>query len=64
LVHVWFTPSEGPKGFVNWFLKKSDYGSWTMEKCHLPCSDSMVHSVKTTLNWFDNGCSFMAPWLV
>ena len=30
LVHIRFTPSEGPKGFVNWFFKKSDHqvGSW------------------------------------
>ena len=24
LIHIWFTPSEGPKGFVNLFLKKLD----------------------------------------
>ena len=26
LVHIRFTPSEGPKDFVNWFFKKSDHG--------------------------------------
>jgi hypothetical protein len=26
LVHIRFTPSEGPKGFVNLFFKKSDHG--------------------------------------
>ena len=31
LVHIWFTPSEGPKGFINWFLKKSDHGSWIIK---------------------------------
>ena len=25
LVHIWFKPSEGPKGFVNFFLNNSDY---------------------------------------
>ena len=51
LVHIWFTPSEGPKGFVNWFFKKPDHGSWTwcrtMKKDHLPWSNFMVHGV----NW-------------
>ena len=27
LVHIWFTPSEGPQGFVNWFFNKSDHGN-------------------------------------
>ena len=33
LVHIRFTPSEGPKGFVNWFFffKKPDHGSWTIK---------------------------------
>ena len=34
LVHIWFTPSEGPKGFANWFLEKSNLGSWTMKSDH------------------------------
>jgi hypothetical protein len=38
LAHIWFTPSEGPKGFVNWYFGKSDHGSWTMETHHLPWS--------------------------
>ena len=40
LVHIWFTPSEGPKGFVNLFFKKLEHGSWTIKlnhgKNHLP----------------------------
>jgi hypothetical protein len=44
-------PSEGCKGFVNWFFKKSDHRSWTwswtMEKGHLPLYNFMVHGV----NW-------------
>ena len=43
LVHIRFTPSERPKDFVNWLLKKLDHGSWTMETSHLPWSDFMVH---------------------
>jgi hypothetical protein len=27
LVHIWFTPSEGPKSFVNWSFKKPNHGS-------------------------------------
>ena len=34
LVHIWFTPSEGSKGFVNWIFKKSDHGSWTVKSDH------------------------------
>ena len=34
LVHIWFTPGEGPKGFVNWFSKISDHGSWTIKSDH------------------------------
>ena len=49
LVHIWFTPSEGPKGFVNCFFQKSYNGSWTMEKCCLPWSDFMVHGVNQPL---------------
>ena len=33
LVHIWLTPSEGPKGFVIDFLRNQ-----TMEKGHLPWS--------------------------
>ena len=50
VVHVWFTPSEGPKGFVNLFLRNwtIKVGPWrqTMEKGHLPWSDFMVHNPK------------------
>ena len=31
LVYILFTPSEGPKGFENWFFKKSDHESWTIK---------------------------------
>ena len=34
LIHIGFTPSEGPKGFLNRFLKKPNYGSWTMKSYH------------------------------
>ena len=27
LIHIWLTPSEGPKDFV----KESDHGSWTIK---------------------------------
>ena len=49
-VHIWFTPSEGPKDFVNQFLKKLDHESHTMKlghgKGHLTWSNFMVHGVK------------------
>ena len=49
LIHIRFTLSEGPKGFVNWFFEESDYESWTIKsdhgKGHLPWSDVMVHGV-------------------
>ena len=48
-IYIWFTPSEGPKGFLNLFFKKSDHGCWTMEKDHLPWSDFMVHGVNQPL---------------
>ena len=51
LVHIWFTPNEGPKGFVHWFFEKLDHGSWTMEKCHLPWSDFMVYAVNWPSVW-------------
>ena len=37
LVHIWFTLSEGPKGFVKWIM---EVGPWshTMTKGHLPWS--------------------------
>ena len=42
LVHIQFTPSKEPKGFVNYFLKKSDHGSWTMKRDHGKRPSSMV----------------------
>jgi hypothetical protein len=34
LVHIWFTPIEGSKDFVNWFFKKLDHGCWTIKSDH------------------------------
>ena len=49
LVHIWLTPSERSKGFVNWYLNKLEHGSWTFKsdhgKGHLPWSDFMIHGV-------------------
>ena len=42
IVHIWFTPSEGPKGFMNYFLKKSDHGSWTIKSDQLERPSSTV----------------------
>ena len=42
LVHIGFTPSEGPKGFVSLFFKKSDHESWTMKLDHGKRLSSMV----------------------
>ena len=44
------TPSEGPKGFVYWFLKKTDHGSWAIKLDHekrplsMPTSWSMMYT--------------------
>jgi hypothetical protein len=49
LVHIRFTPSEGPKAFKTNFLRSRtmEVGPWTrtIEKGPLPWSDFMVHSV-------------------
>jgi hypothetical protein len=46
LVHIRFTPSEGPHSFVKCFFPpKSNHGNWTEKKYHLPRSDFMVHGV-------------------
>ena len=34
LVHIRFTPSEGPKDFANWFSKNSDHKRWTTKSDH------------------------------
>ena len=65
LVHMWFTPSEGSKGCVNRFPKKSqtmEVGpqSQTMEKGHLPWSDFMVHGVNSPLM----SCTLFAKGLI
>ena len=50
LVHIQFTPSVGPIGFVDLFFKKTYYESWTpMKKGHPPWSDFMVHVVNRPL---------------
>ena len=45
LVHIWLTPSEGPKGFVNWFGKKSNHGSWIIksDRGQMPSSMVILH---------------------
>ena len=45
LVHIWFAPSNGPKGYINWFWKKSAHESWTMKSDHGKGPSSMVHGV-------------------
>ena len=42
LIHIWFTPSEGLKDFVNWFFKKSVRESWNMKFDHEKRPPSMV----------------------
>ena len=42
LVHIWFTPSEEPKGFVNCFFKIWNHGTWTMKSDHEKRPSSMV----------------------
>ena len=53
LVHIWFTPSEEPKGFVIDFLRYGtmELGPWsrTMEKGRPPWSNFMVHGVNQPL---------------
>ena len=34
LVHIRFTPSGGPKGFVNCTFKKSNHESWAIKSDH------------------------------
>ena len=41
-VHIWFTPNEGSKDFINSFLKESDHGSWTIKSDHGKGPSSMV----------------------
>ena len=45
-IHIWFTPSEGPTCFINWFVTM-EVGPWsqTMEKCHPPWSNFMIHGI-------------------
>ena len=53
LVHIWFTPSEGPKAFQTIFSRSRtmEVGPWThtIKKGHLPWSNFMVHSVNRPL---------------
>ena len=45
MVHIRFTPSQGPQGIENWFIQKSDYGNVTIEECPLTWDNFMVHDV-------------------
>jgi hypothetical protein len=54
LVHIRFTPSEGPKGFTNWFFE--EIGPWMLDhrvrpwkEGHFPWSDYMVHEINRPL---------------
>ena len=49
LVHIQFTPREKPKGFVIWFFKKPNHGSWTIKSDHGKMPSSMVHGVNRPL---------------
>ena len=51
-VPIWFTPSEGPQGFVNWFLKKS--GPWRSDHGKKPSSMVRLHapSCKPANSWW------------
>ena len=42
LVYIRFTPSERSKGFVNWYIKKWEHGSWTFKSDHGKRPSSMV----------------------
>ena len=42
LVLIWFTPSEGPKGFIYYFFKKSDQKIWTIKSDNETRPSSMV----------------------
>ena len=59
LVHIQFTPSEGPKGFVNWFFEISGHGCWTMNWDHERRPSSMSEAIfpwshfMATLLWSD-----------
>ena len=53
LIHIRFTPSEGPKAFKTIFLRSQTMEvrpcPWTIEKGHLPWSDFMVYNVNMPL---------------
>ena len=53
LVHIWFTPSQGPKGFKNAIIqiRTMEVWSWsvTMEKCPLTWDNFMVHDINNPL---------------
>ena len=63
LVHIWFTPNEGPKAFNTNFLRSQtmEVGPWTrtIDKGHLPWSNFMVHSVNWPWRVGDNAPSYV-----
>ena len=65
LVHLWFTPSEGPKGFVDWFFKEirqekleHEVGPWKKAIFHGPTSWSMMY----TGLWAQSYGSYLRLW--
>ena len=68
LVHIQFTPSEGPKGVVNRLFKKSDHGGWTIKSDHGKDHLFMVglHSpwCKPTPKWREGALSYMSVPLI
>ena len=63
LVHIWFTSSEGPKGFVNFFFKKSGHGSWTIKSDHgkMPSSMVQLHGPWCKLALSEVGWCYICP---
>ena len=64
LVHIWSKPNEVPEGFVNWFVKKSDHGSWIIKSDHgkkdqLPLQSTLSHFYQTqnTYSWNTKICN-------
>ena len=52
-IHIRFTPSKRPKGFVNWWFTKSDHGCWTIKSDNGKKPSSMV--------WFHDPWCKAAP---
>ena len=49
MVHIWFTPSEGPMNHENYYFSNSDHGSRPTQNKPLTWDDFMVHSVNRPL---------------